>query len=212
MEQLKIPKHLQELIEQGEHQQLDFKFEISSSAKIAKTLVAFSNTKGGKLLIGVKDNGSIAGIRSEEEIFMLDSAARLYSKPRIIYDVKPWFVNHKQVLEVTIKEGSHKPYFARDEKDKWICYVRVNDKNIVADNILVRYFKEKDSRNVAIRYKRNVEFLLDYLNDFGTITLRKFAEGAEISLKKAEDILLDLLILDYIEIIPDEKESYFKLR
>ena len=52
---------------------LDFKFEISDSKKIARTLVAFANTDGGRLLIGVKDNGSISGIRSEEEKYMIDS-------------------------------------------------------------------------------------------------------------------------------------------
>jgi len=61
------------LIAQGEHQQLDFKFEISDAAKIARSLVAFANTDGGKLLIGVKDNGVIAGVRSEEEKFMIEN-------------------------------------------------------------------------------------------------------------------------------------------
>ncbi|MCK4854687.1 MAG: ATP-binding protein, partial [Bacteroidales bacterium] len=60
---------------------LDFKFEISDARKIARTLVAFSNTDGGKLLIGVKDNGKIAGIRSEEEYHMLEAAAELYCRP-----------------------------------------------------------------------------------------------------------------------------------
>jgi predicted HTH transcriptional regulator len=50
-------QYVKKLIAKGEHQQLDFKFEISDSRKIAKTLVAFANTNGGVLLIGVKDNG-----------------------------------------------------------------------------------------------------------------------------------------------------------
>lgn len=54
-------------IAEGEHQQQDFKFEISDARKIAKSLSAFSNTDGGRLLVGVKDNGKIAGVRSEEE-------------------------------------------------------------------------------------------------------------------------------------------------
>ena len=43
---------IEELISQGEHQQLDFKFEVSDSKKIARTLSAFANTDGGRLLIG----------------------------------------------------------------------------------------------------------------------------------------------------------------
>jgi len=69
------------LIEEGEHQQLDFKFEISDSKKIARSLVAFANTDGGKLLVGVKDNGAIAGVRSDEEFHMVEAAAQLYCRP-----------------------------------------------------------------------------------------------------------------------------------
>ena len=50
--------YIHALIAEGEHQQQDFKFEISDARKIAKTLSAFANTK---------DNGKIAGVRSEEE-------------------------------------------------------------------------------------------------------------------------------------------------
>ena len=59
------------LIAQGEHQQQDFKFCINDSRKIARSLVAFANTDGGRLLIGVKDNGKIIGVRSDEEYYML---------------------------------------------------------------------------------------------------------------------------------------------
>ena len=48
--------YIHALIAEGEHQQQDFKFEISDARKIAKTLSAFANTDGGRLLIGVKDN------------------------------------------------------------------------------------------------------------------------------------------------------------
>ena len=68
---------LHHLIAQGEHQQQDFKYEISDARKIARTLSAFANTEGGRLLIGVKDNGKIAGVRSDEEIYMGEAAAAI---------------------------------------------------------------------------------------------------------------------------------------
>ena len=83
--------YIYKLIEEGEHQQQDFKFEISDARKIAKSLSAFSNTDGGRLLIGVKDNGKIAGVRSEEEIYMIEAAAKLYCQQRHArqYDIAP---------------------------------------------------------------------------------------------------------------------------
>jgi predicted HTH transcriptional regulator len=49
-----LAHRLYKLIEEGEHQQQDFKYCINDSKKIAKSLVAFANTDGGRLLIGVK--------------------------------------------------------------------------------------------------------------------------------------------------------------
>jgi len=53
-----MERYLKDLISGGEGQQLDFKYCISDSRKIARTLSAFANSGGGKLLIGVRDNGS----------------------------------------------------------------------------------------------------------------------------------------------------------
>ena len=80
--------YIYSLIAEGEHQQQDFKFEISDARKIAKTFSAFANTDGGKLLIGVKDNGRIAGVRSEEEMYMIETAAQLYCIPEIKYTMQ----------------------------------------------------------------------------------------------------------------------------
>ena len=81
MKTLTDTDYIHTLIAEGEHQQQDFKFEISDARKIAKTLSAFANTDGGRLLIGVKDNGRIAGVRSEEEKYMIeDKRARHRTK------------------------------------------------------------------------------------------------------------------------------------
>jgi len=87
--------YLQQLIAEGEHQQQDFKFEISDARKIARSLSAFSNTDGGRLLIGVKDNGRIAGVRSEEEIYMIEAAAKLYCRPNVEIGVQTYEVDGK---------------------------------------------------------------------------------------------------------------------
>ena len=77
--------HIEELIEQGENQHLDFKFAVNDSRKIARSMVAFANSEGGTLLIGVKDNGSIAGVRTEEELHMVETAAALFTRPEVSF-------------------------------------------------------------------------------------------------------------------------------
>ena len=111
--------YFQQLIAEGEHQQQDFKFEISDARKIARSLSAFSNTDGGRLLIGVKDNGRIAGVRSEEEIYMIEAAAKLYCRPNVEISVQTYEVDGKTVLVAEIPKAEQKPVQVQDETGKY---------------------------------------------------------------------------------------------
>jgi predicted HTH transcriptional regulator len=138
--------YIRNLIQSGENQRLEFKFEISDSRKIARTLVAFSNTDGGTLLIGVKDNGKIAGVRTEEEFYMVQAAANMYCKPEIVFESKRWVVDGKTVLEVTIPKGTTHPYLAKTDSNKWLAYIRVKDENILASSVHMKVWKKKSSQ------------------------------------------------------------------
>ena len=124
--------YLQQLIDEGEHQQQDFKFEISDARKIARSLSAFANTDGGRLLIGVKDNGRIAGVRSEEEIYMIEAAARLYCQPQVDIAMHTYTVDGKTVLIAEIPKAPEKPVQAQVAPGKYMAYVRIADENILA--------------------------------------------------------------------------------
>lgn len=116
MKPLTDTQYIRQLVSEGEHCHQDFKFEISDARKIARSLSAFANTEGGRLLVGVKDNGKIAGIRSEEEIYMIEAAATMYCCPKVEIETRTYLVEGKSVLEVSIGEMAVKPVYALDEK------------------------------------------------------------------------------------------------
>lgn len=206
------PHYIHKLIAQGEHQQLDFKFEISDSRKIAKTFVAFANTDGGKLLIGVKDNGNIAGVRSEEEKYMAEAAAQMYSSPNVKFDYKEWMVDGKKVLEVSIPRGDERPYYAHNEEDKWRVYIRVKDQNILANKVLINAWKRKARpEGTYVNYSDNEKLLLVFLEENDSISLSRFRKLTNLSTHKAENILTNFLALDIIEIEISEKQILYKL-
>jgi len=205
-------QYIKRLIAEGENQQLDFKFAINDSRKIARTLVAFANTDGGKLLVGVKDNGSIAGVRSDEEYYMVEAAANLYCRPAIPFEVKKWVVDKKTVLEISIHHLEN-PSFAKDENGKWMAYVRVKDQNILANRILLEVWKrKKKTRGIFIEYSKNENKLLTYLSENNKITLSKFTRISKLTVKEAEKILINLLCLDVIEIELNEKGAFYSLK
>ena len=138
MKTLTDTEYIHALIAEGEHQQQDFKFEISDARKIAKTLSAFANTDGGKLLIGVKDNGKIAGVRSDEEQYMIEAAAGLYCSPEVNYTMQTYQVEGRSVLVVQIEESDRKPVYAKDETGKYLAYLRIKDENILATPVHLR--------------------------------------------------------------------------
>ena len=209
----KIPAYIENLIEQGENQQLDFKFEISDSKKIAKSLVAFANTDGGILLIGVKDNGVIKGIRTDEEFYMLEAAANFYSKPKIIFELKRWDIAKKTILEIKVLESNNKPHFAIDNSKKLISYIRIKDKNIIATNVIINVWKKENVRKpIKINYSRKEEFLLDYLSKNNSISLNQFYKIAEISKNQAEIILIDFILLNIITYYYVYPQFLYKLK
>lgn len=153
---------IQTLIAQGEYQQLDFKFEISDAIKIAKTFSAFANTDGGKLLVGVKDNGAIAGVRSDEEYYMVEAAAQMYCKPEINFNVKQWVINGKTVLEVYIPKSISEPCLAKNDEKKWLAYIRVHNQNYLANSIWLKGWKRRiQPKGTYIRYTEKGKILFD---------------------------------------------------
>lgn len=207
-----MKSHIEKLIEQGEHQQLDFKFEVSDSRKIARTLVAFANTDGGKLLIGVKDNGKIAGVRSDEEFYMIEGAASLYCKPEVKFKTTNWNINGKTVLEIDIFKNTQTKHSCKDEQGNWMKYVRVNDQNLLANSVLLKVWeREKNRKAVLIRYSETEKILLDYFEENESISVSKFCKIAQIPRKLAEKIFVDLISLDILKLEITELSTSFKL-
>ncbi len=205
--------YIKRLIQSGENQHLDFKFEISDSRKIAKTLVAFSNTDGGTLLIGVKDNGKIAGVRTDEEFFMVQAAAGMYCKPEVSFESKRWIVEGKTVLEITIPKGQDYPYYAQTEPDKWLAYIRVKDENILATSVHLRVWKNKThSKGILMEYSEKVKKLLQYLELNQSISVSKFCRTAFLPRKAAETILADLIYFGLIESVYADHHFIYSLK
>ena len=192
-------QYIAELISQGENQQLDFKFEISDSKKIARTLSAFANTEGGTLLIGVKDNGNIAGIRSEEEYYMLEAASEMYCRPIVPFKAKEWNIEGKVILEVKVKASSVKPHKSPDKNDEFKAYIRIDDENIVAPEILeMAWSKMSDLEGTHLTISQPVEKLFKYLDVNSYITVSQFRKIARVNYNTAKSILSDLLAIGSI--------------
>jgi predicted HTH transcriptional regulator len=204
--------YIQKLIAEGEHQQLDFKFGITDSRKIARTLAAFANTDGGRLLIGVKDNGAIAGVRTGEEFYMVQAASELYTQPLVSFDVKEWQVEGRAVLEIIVPKSQAMPHSAPDKDGKWKVYIRVKDHNYLVNNIWLRVLHhQKTHAGTLVEYTEKERILITYLSEHEKISLSKFIKLAGINRRKAENLLVNFISLSIIRMEFTENGVFYSL-
>lgn len=203
--------NVRKLIFEGESVTLDFKKTITSCEKIARTMVSFANNKGGKLLIGVADDGTIKGVKSEdEERYMITRAAHMFSRPALDPVFEEVYVDDKVVVMVDIPASDLKPHYALAEDGKWWAYVRVKDKSVLASKIVLEVLKRSSNdQGVLIEYSDNERTLLGHLEKAGRVTMKECAELLKVGRRRAQNLLVDLILSGIVKINTTEKEEYY---
>ncbi|UOE52692.1 ATP-binding protein [Mucilaginibacter sp. SMC90] len=203
--------NVKKLIFEGEGVTVDFKKTITSCEKIARTMVSFANNKGGKLLIGVTDDGTIKGVKSEdEEKYMITRAAHLFSRPALEPTFEEVYFDDKLVLVVDTPASELKPHYALAEDGKWWAYVRVKDKSVLASKIVLEVLKRSSNdQGVLIEYSENESTLLGHLEKVGRITIKECSELLKVGRRRAQNVLVDLILSGLIKINTTEKEEYY---
>lgn len=132
-------KKIENWVAEGEHLHQDFKFTISDARKIARSVSAFANAEGGRLLIGVKDNGVVAGVRNEEDIYVVEQAAQHYCSPAVDVTFTAYsYDTNITVICAQIPASQQRPIQVLEADGTSRAYYRVADENIVAHPLMVR--------------------------------------------------------------------------
>ena len=115
---------IQALIMGGENEFVEFKEKVKeekTKKDLVKTAIAFANTKGGKIFIGVNDNAEIVGIDNEQKKNSrskvkekYDNILRDNAKKAFKFSTEFYKVSHKTILIIHVGEGEFKPYATRD--------------------------------------------------------------------------------------------------
>ena len=125
------------LLKEDEGLKIEYKQQISSQEKIAKTLSAMSNTAGGLILIGISDQRKIMGIDPEEERFMIEGANQDFCYPKadlelqvITLDPESVYEDEKYVLLVIVQPSKVGTIYVKQRDGSQKAYRRVGDKNL----------------------------------------------------------------------------------
>lgn len=166
-------RYLQGLISEGEHSQQDFKYKVQDAAKLARSVSAFANTDGGRLLIGVRDDGNISGVRSEEEIYMMHAAAYKYCKPESKIGFETFHAEGRTVVIATIPPAVRKPVCALDDDGRRVAYVRIADENIVASPVHLEMWRQEQMPQTLMHYTNTEQHLLSIMKENPPLTLNR---------------------------------------
>jgi predicted HTH transcriptional regulator len=209
---------LNEILEQGENSFIEFKRKVSSYEKIAKEVIAFSNTKGGTIFFGIDDDGTIVGVESEKaEIDLIEESCRLYCIPPIKPGIDIINYKGKDIISAFICESKDKPHFlfegsTKPTKDSKV-YIRINDKSMLASKEVIQVLRNErsDAKPVKVSIGPNEKRLLQYFETNEKITVTEFSDLVNISYRRASRILVKLVKLGIIRIHTEEKNDFFTL-
>ena len=115
----------------GESKNIEYKLTLpDKSEKYIKTIVAFANSQGGKLIIGVDDKThQIAGVDDDNLFRLMDGIANAVSDscvPQIIPDIEPQTIDGKTVIAVSVEAGKNRPYYLKSKGKEDGTYIRVS--------------------------------------------------------------------------------------
>ncbi len=203
------------LIEEGEGYEIEFKRKVSSPEKIARTMLAFANTKGGHILFGVDDDGSIVGVESEKsEVDLIHEAGVVFCNPEIIPEIDIIAFDGLDVISAYVPESSVKPHaFAGSGNGDGRVFIRVNDKTMVASKEVAKILRDErpDAPPLRIVIGDRERRLLSYLETNERITKKEFSALVNISERRASRILVSLVRAGVVRVHTLEKADFFTL-
>ncbi len=205
------------MVSGGESTTVEFKRKVAHPEKIIKELVAFANTRGGYLFIGVNDDGSIPGLKfPEDHIYALEKAIVKYCRPSLPYTIEEIAITEDRwVVLVEIKESRNKPHYilSPTDENKRITFVRAGDKSIQASREMREIIRRRNNpKNIKFHYGDKERILFEYLEKNEGITLSDFQKLASISHFRASRTLVLLTLANVLNIIPDNRGDLYVLK
>lgn len=211
-------RHLLDLIEEGENLTCEFKRKFSTPEKIAREMIAFANTKGGYLIIGVDDDKEIVGVESEKtESELILDAAQNYCEPPLRINIDYVEIKGKEVVVVEILESELKPHRIQDylnelDINNSVVTIRVNDKSVQASKEMIRIMKSRSSEMSLKKYSigANEKAVFEYLDKKERISVKELSSYVNISERRASRTLVKLVRANLLFLhTKDNGEEFF---
>jgi len=206
-------QQLKKLVMQGEGLTLEFKRKAAFPEKIVREMIAFANTKGGILLVGIGDDLTIPGLKHPEDDSHVIKQALKKCKPALKYtETYIPIGNARTVIQYEIAESTNKPHYLLTDTETKESFVRVEDKSIKASREVREIAKRSQhKKDIRFNYGEHEHLLMKYLDVNNTITLKKFTEISGLKKFYASKKLILLVLADVLRVSPNERGDIYSL-
>lgn len=204
-------REIKKLVAEGEGLHLEFKRKAAYPEKIVRELIAFANTEGGTLLIGVDDDGSIPGVKyPEEEVHVIIEALTRQCRPLLIYQESVFAISENRfVVRFDVSPSSRRPHF-QVVAGKRDTFVRSNDMSIKASAEMQEIIKRsKKKRDIHFSFGEPEKKLMEYLEHHTTITLADYMKFSGLNRFRASRKLILLVLANVLRITASEKGDLY---
>ncbi len=209
---------LREIIQGGESSTVEFKRKFTTTEKIAREIIAFANTTGGYLIIGVDDDGSVVGVTSEKEQVSQVEIATHSIIPELTVQVEIVEIEFRDVVVVNVPNSDRKPHrFISDDPNERPferrAYIRQGESTVTASREMARILagQNPESPPFTLSIGDRERRLFTYLERHGKASVADFARLVNISRRRAAQILVKLVRAGVIHIHSDGGHDYYTL-
>ncbi|HET9487751.1 MAG TPA: ATP-binding protein [Chryseosolibacter sp.] len=205
-------RELKRLVSNGESATLEFKRKASYPDKIVREMIAFANAGGGTLLVGVSDDGDLAGLKHPEgESHVIQQALRKCKPHLTVTETFISIGDAKYIIQYHVAESQRKPHYFHDGERKE-AYIRVNDQSIRASREVREIARRSQlKKDIRFHYGEHEKFLMQYLDINPAITLKEFMQVSGLKKFYASRKLVLLVLANVLQITPHEKGDLFSL-
>ena len=204
-------RQLRKLVLQGEGQHLEFKRKASYPDKIVRELIAFANTDGGTLLIGVDDDKSIPGVKfPEEESVVIHSELKNHCRPGLAFHETVIPISEKKfVLQWRIPKSDKRPHFYVSNGAR-SSFVRQSDQSIKASREMSEIIRRsKSQKGTRFTYGEAEQKIIHFLDGQPAISLHEFSKLTGLNRYVASRKIIRLVLANVLKITPTSSGDQF---
>jgi len=207
---------LKRMVRGGENAEVEFKHKVADALKIVKEVVAFANTKGGWLLLGVNDDKTIPGLKFPDEERLTLQEELLVRCPFVEYKIwRTPITPTRDVIIFQIFESKEKPLFVwyNLERKTGRAYYRVDDRCVQVSKEMRKILQIRTNvrQQKPVIYGEKERAALQYVALYQKIKKEDLMGLAKISESEAANILVTLTANSILEIHPGDLHDYYTL-